>query len=148
MPRSKEGLLGPMCSNSVVNVWAYSNSLSALPRRWGLKQHWRTGLKSSLSKQQWHPWKFGNAIQAVERSTVTITYSGGERKLGSAITNCFQILSPSKLLLKLSADTDTVFAESYVWLWSAGRTRTVWIRNITLSLSFCSLLTHPHLYSP
>ena len=109
------------CSNSVVKEWAYSNSLSALPWRRGLKQHWRTELKSSVWEQQWHPRMLGNATQALERSIVRITFVRGKRKLGCTITNCFQILSfsPSELLLKLSADTDTILAESYFSLWSA-----------------------------
>lgn len=110
-----------LCSNSVVKEWAYSNSLSALPRRRGLKQHWRTELKSSVWEQQWHPRMLGNAIQALERSIVRITFVRGKRKLGCTITNCFQILSfsRSKLLPKLSADTDTILAELYISLWSA-----------------------------
>lgn len=109
------------CSSIVVKEWAYSNSLSALPRRRGLKQHWRTELKSSVWEQQWHPRMLGNAIQALERSIVRITFVRGKRKLGCTITNCFQILSfsRSKLLPKLSADTDTILAESYISLWSA-----------------------------
>lgn len=81
------------CLKSVVKEWAYSNSLSALPRRWGLKQHWRTALKSSVWEQHWHPRMLGNAIQALERSIVRITFVRGKRKLCSTITNCFQILS-------------------------------------------------------
>ncbi len=67
----------------------------------------------------------GNAIQVLERSIVTITFSvkkkegggggGGGwmvKRLGRTITNCFQILSQSKLFLKLSADSNTVPAES------------------------------------
>lgn len=108
------------CWNSVVKVWAYSNSLRAVPRRRGLKQHWRTELKSSVWEQQWHPRMLGNAIQALERSIVRITFVREKRKLGCTITNCFQILSlsRSKLLPKLSADTDTILAESYISLWS------------------------------
>lgn len=62
----------------------------------------------------------GNAIQALERSIVTITFSVKKKeekkkrvkRLGRIITNCFQILSQSKLFLKLSADSNTVLAES------------------------------------
>lgn len=114
-------------SNNVVKERAYSNSLSALPRRRGLKQHWRTELKSSVWEQQWHPRMLGNAIQVLERSIVRITLVRGKRKLGCTITNCFQILSfsQSKLLPKLSADTDTILAESYFSLWSVERVGTL-----------------------
>lgn len=77
----------------MVKEWAYSNSLSALPPRRGLKQHWRTKLKSSVLEHQWHPRMLGNAIQAQERSIVRITFVRGKGKLGCTISNCFQILS-------------------------------------------------------
>lgn len=81
------------CLNSVVKAQAYSNSLSALPMRRGLKQHWRTKLKSSVWQQHWHPRILGNAIQAQERSIVRITIVRGKGKPCCTITNCFQTLS-------------------------------------------------------
>ena len=79
-------------SDSVVSERAYSNSLSALPRRRGLKQQWHTELRSSVWEQRWHPTKLGNANEALERSIVRITSVSGKRKLGCIITNCFQIV--------------------------------------------------------
>lgn len=59
--------------------WGYNNSLSAVPLRQGLKQHWRTKLKSNAWELHWHPRMLGNAIQTLERLIVRIILSVKEK---------------------------------------------------------------------
>lgn len=98
---------GKGCPNSVINVhWGHSNSWSTWLWRCGLKQHW---FKSYVWEQQWHSrMVVGNAIQALERSIVTITFFWGKLQLGRAITNCFQVS------LSLSASLKANYYQNWV----------------------------------
>lgn len=63
------------------------------------------------------------------------------KRLGCTITNCFQILSQSKLFLKLSADSNTVPAESNGALWSAEYRFVYGIGELHKPLKFCLICT-------